>query len=286
MPGLKSRYLLPILLVLTTVLVDLIWMVAEVYLSPGSLLEMVWVGLALGQTAALAGWLAMGRWCLLLRLIVVLGVAGLLAAVIAEWLGAAATEVMGVQSLFGATIALPAAAVRLVGFGLVRRTDGAHFGSCELDCEHRFRNTPAGLGTWQFSLATLFSWTTCAALLLGVMPWLDFPWDAVAAYVYFIGFGAIAGSVFWILLRGKRLLLRTVIAGLVAIPASHVLAVATGAPGGFSAFGFSMTSYCIAVGVVLKIAGYRIERSSKRDNVDAQPDADATAGTGEDECPV
>ena len=276
------------MLILATALIDWVWVVVVAVRRPHDWVELGWVGFALGQVAVLAGWLALGRWHILLRLAVVLTAGGILAFPVADSTPPDPIEWMSVLLLFGALIASPALMLRLAGFGFTDSRDAADTGHADFAAAQSRPIASSGIGPWQFSLGTLFSWTTSSAVLMAVMQYVDFPWHhAVEVVIYFAGFAAIALAVFWAVLFGNRLLPKTAIVLFLTLPTAFGLAHIEGGSGLYSLC-FVLTLYCAAVGVVLRIAGYRVERISSRAAADADQSpapADGEPG-GEDECPV
>ena len=304
MPGLKSRYLLPALLILATVLVDAVWITR--YGRDLDLIETVLVGVIFGQIAALGHWLVLGRMPVLLRLVIVLGGAGLLSVGISLPEMESVADMMSIVVFYSSLFAAPAAVMRLAGFSFARPDSGEPSSSTWNGGRPAFWSKLSVLRPWQFSLGTLFAWTTCAALLMGLFQWIGLPWpefvdwtdshDLLMIFTFFGGFAASAGVVYWSVLRGKRPLLRTTIAFLVAVPSS----VGAGLFGNFwdipdaLALGLAFTSYCLAVAAMLRIAGFRLER---RRSGDGDPDLELRQSSnpqspvegdadraGEDEC--
>ena len=281
MPDLNSRYLLPTLLIVGTILVDGLSSVLLDQRYTNDYIGTAWIGGIIGQVAVLVGWLAWGRLHVVLRLAVVLSSIFMLAVSMVLVVHDDVLELMSSLLFFSAFFAVPAAIVRIVGFRFTyRRVEGC-FATANIDAKGPMDVT-TGLRTWQFSLATLFSWTTCAALLMCVMQWLDFPQNMVKmVVVFFVGFATIAGAISWAALVSKRPLLRTLIVGTLSIPACVALALVEGRRFDDETLMVSLafTFYCLLAAIVLRVAGYRIERGPKR--VDASTDADLT---GEDKC--
>jgi hypothetical protein len=137
--------------------------------------EMFAVGLA--QIALLAAWLAWGRRPVLLRVTALAGGLAFWSWPMAHWIANGYAHWLFVLTAYATSIITVLAILRMTGV--------AAFGSVTLSSDGR-TSPGAQHASWQFSLWTLLSLMTAAAVVVALMRWAAIPWESLGEAGVFI----------------------------------------------------------------------------------------------------